>query len=194
MRPAPLLLGLLATAALASPPSVGPGVTALALLDVARQQGVDPRLVDVRWDPDNEKLHCLVAADEFPLHKATPFLLMADGRSTITREEVGRRIEFPVAAADFRPQIGPGSQDALRASLAELGVSEPEVGPGAGGRGAEVRARVPEAKVRELFLRASQIEGSRAWAGVRLEPAAGQVRVALIGAGQAPDLGVVPAP
>ena len=182
------MLAILAAVApltgLAAEPATDPGVQALALLEVAREQGLEPRLVDVRWDPDRKKLHCLVAADDFPLEKATPFLLMADGRSTISREEVGRRIEFPVGAGDFRPRLGPGAIDALGASLDELDGSEKSLSSLPGGGGLRLRLRVPEERVRELFLRASQIEGRAAWARVRLELLEGkQARVELAGPG-----------
>lgn len=184
---ASLLAGILASACLASPPA-GPGVTALALLDVARQQGLEPRVVDVRWDPDQEKLHCLVAADDFPLDKATAFLMMAEGRSTISREEVGRRIEFPVAAEGFRPVPGPGALAALEKSMGELAGGIPGgIGRGPEGRGVELAVEVPGDKAEEVFLRASQVEGRAAWTRARLEPRGARVHVELGGVSEVPE-------
>lgn len=110
-RPAPLALGLLLAVATAlpcraqAPTFSSPGPTAFLLEDLAREEGLEIGEIRVAWESESQHLAVEVQATPFPLGKATPFLMIAGGSTTIDREGAGRRMRFPLLAPAFAPHF-----------------------------------------------------------------------------------------
>jgi hypothetical protein len=85
------------------PPITSPEAAIFLALDLAREQGLRPNFLAARWDPSQGRIEITLEAEEFPLWKATPFLMLASGPTSIDRIQVGRRVRFPMASPDFHP-------------------------------------------------------------------------------------------